>query len=186
MIVLASKSPRRKELLSLITKDFEICESHFDESSISVDDNYKLPELLAYNKAKEVASKYGKDDVIIGSDTIVLINNEVLGKPKSTEDAHRMLNLLSNKTHEVITGLSIIYGEKIINKTVIAKVHFKDLDEDEISKYIASNEPFDKAGAYAIQGLASKFIKGIEGDYFTIVGLPVNALYESLRELKVL
>ena len=186
MIILASKSPRRKELLSLITKDFEVCESHFDESIITVDDNYKLPELLAYNKAKEVANKYNYDDVIIGSDTIVLINNEVLGKPKSNEDAYRMLKLLSNKTHEVITGLSIIYKDKIINKTVIAKVHFKDLDEDEINEYIASGEPFDKAGAYAIQGLASKFIIGINGDYFTIVGLPVNVLYESLKELKVI
>ena len=186
MIILASKSPRRKELLSLITKDFTICESHFDESSITVEDNYKLPETLAFNKAKEVLTKYTKNDVIIGSDTIVLLNNEVMGKPKSTEDARRMLKLLSNNTHEVITGLSILYNDKIINKTVITKVTFKKLSDKEIDDYIASKEPFDKAGAYAIQGLASKFIKSINGDYFTIVGLPVNALYESLQELKVL
>ena len=186
MIILASKSPRRKELLNLITKDFIVAESHFDESSIHENDFHKLPAILAYNKANNILNRYTSDDCIIGSDTIVVINNEILGKPKDKEDAKRMLKLLSNNTHLVITGLSILYKNKIINKSIENFVTFKELSDEEIDDYINSNEPFDKAGSYAIQGLGSKFIKSINGDYFSIVGLPVNTLYETLKELNIL
>lgn len=184
MIVLASKSPRRKELLSLITKNFSVVESHFDESSIKENDPIKLVKLLSFNKAREVYIDH-QNDIIIGSDTIVLIDGKILGKPKDINDAKHMLSLLSGKTHEVVTGVSIIYNDKQITKVSKAKVYFKELSEIEIEDYVNSNEPFDKAGAYAIQGLAAKFIKKITGDYFTIVGLPVNLVYEMLISLGV-
>ncbi|MDY4788426.1 MAG: Maf family protein [Bacilli bacterium] len=184
MIVLASKSPRRKELLSLITKDFIICESNFDESLIDEKNPLQLVKLLSYYKALTVQKNY-PNDIIIGSDTIVCINNQILGKPKNIDDAKRMLTLLSNSTHEVITGLTILSKKKKICLAKKAKVYFKKLNDQEIDDYINSLEPFDKAGAYAIQGLGSKFIKKINGDYFTIVGLPVNLVYESLIKLGV-
>ncbi len=179
-IILASASPRRRELMENITDNFEIIVSDADESAVKCDDILKTAQTLAAVKAKSVAEK-NADAVVIGADTVVRCDGEILGKPKDKFDAYRMLRLLSGKTHFVDTGVCIVYGSKSEEFTVTTKVNFKELDDSEIEKYISTNEPFDKAGAYGIQGRASIFVSGIDGDYFNVVGLPVCELYERLK-----
>ena len=125
-------------------------------------------------------------DIIIGSDTIVYINKEILGKPKDSTDAYNMLKKLSNKTHKVITGVAIIKDSHIESFTDVAKVTFKKLTDEEIYEYIDTKEPMDKAGAYAIQGIGSKFIKKVKGDFYTVMGLPKEALTKKLKEMKII
>ena len=184
-IILASASPRRRELLSLITTDFEIIVSEADET---------LPESIAPEQAvmelatrkAAAAAKNHPDRAVIGSDTVVAVDGEILGKPTDDADAVRMLKLLSGRKHHVFTGLCIAYqGENTVFYDGAA-VEFAEMSESEIADYVASGEPRDKAGAYAIQGLASKFITSISGDYYSVVGLPVSHLYRSLKDLKVL
>jgi len=138
---------------------------------------------LATQKAREVYKKHNKEDIIIGADTVVCLNNAILGKPKDIEDAKKMLRMLSGKTHRVLTGVCIIKND--IEKKFFdqAEVTFSELTEKEIEDYIATKEPMDKAGSYGIQGKASKFVKHINGDYFTIVGLPIHKLYEELKNV---
>ncbi len=179
-LILASGSPRRKELLALLNIPFEVVVSNFDEK---IDQDKKLEDeikRLSFGKAKSVFEK-NEDAVVIGADTIVTIDNKVLGKPKDIEDAKRMLTLLSNNVHTVITGVTIISKDKTETFASSSKVYFDQLTDDEIKEYILTKEPMDKAGAYAIQGIGSKFIKKIEGDYYSIVGLPINQIYQKLR-----
>ena len=179
-LILASGSPRRKELLATLNMPFEVIVSDFDEK---IDTRKPLVEeikRLSYGKACSVFEN-NKDVIVIGADTIVTIENKVLGKPKDKEDAKRMLKELSNNVHTVITGVTIISSEKCETFASSNKVYFDDLSNEEIEEYIATLEPMDKAGAYAIQGLGSKFIKKIEGDYYAIVGLPINQIYKKLR-----
>ncbi|OQA81721.1 MAG: Maf-like protein YhdE [bacterium ADurb.Bin243] len=185
-ILLASKSPRRQELLKNINLDFEVAVSNFDEKSISAKDrqpgNYAGE--LALRKAETVAdsikAEKGMEYLVIGADTIVVLNGEVLGQPAGADDARRMLKLLSGTANQVITGVAVISlkdGQKTIHKAFESTlVYFKQLAESEIERYIATGEPLDKAGAYGIQGLASLFVEEIEGCYFNVVGLPIMRL----------
>jgi len=180
-VILASKSPRRRELMELLHIPFEVIVSDIDEQIDTQNNLVKEIEKLSYQKANAVY-KLHEDALVIGSDTIVKIGNDILGKPKSTQEAAKMLRELSDNTHEVVTGVTILCNGKAETFSSVAKVTFYPLSEEEIQDYIATNEPMDKAGAYAIQGDAAKFIRSIEGDYYTIVGLPVAELYHRLKK----
>ncbi len=184
-LVLASNSPRRKELLNLLKLDFEVITSEIDEI---IDENIPFEDVvmdLAFQKAADVF-RTNKDRVVLGFDTLVLLDEELLGKPKNEEEAKKMLKKLSGKTHYVITGCAIISAK--LSKSFYEKtlVSFTDLTDKEIDEYVASKEPMDKAGAYAIQGLGSKFIRSVNGDFFTVMGLPVYKLYQELKDLQLL
>jgi septum formation protein len=179
-LILASGSPRRKELLSNLHLQFDVIVSEIEE----VVDNKLTPEeivmSLALQKAEDVASKH-RNAFVIGSDTVVVFQNEVMGKPKNEEDSYRMLRMLSNQTHQVFTGVAILFGSKKVTFFERTDVTFWDLSESEIAEYIKSGEPKDKAGSYGIQELGSVLVKSINGDYFSVVGLPVS---RTIRELK--
>ena len=184
-IILASKSPRRLELLTMLGYDVMTIVSDVDEDAITADSPALLASKLAHEKATAVAGEVGATELpIVAADTLVEINGEILGKPKSEDDARRMLKMLSGNPHYVHTGISVILKGKEINITDSAKVFFRDIDEEEIEAYIASKEPFDKAGAYGIQGKAGAFVERIEGDFFSIMGLPICAVTKALKELK--
>ena len=178
MYILASKSPRRQELLKHIISDFKIIVSNVDENKIKASP-YDLSLELSKAKAKAVFINY-PNDVVIAADTVVIVNNEVLGKPINDEDAKRMLHLLSNKTHDVVTGFTIISKEKTISKSVLTKVTFNELSDELINAYVKSGSPKDKAGAYGIQDKEFPLIKNIEGSYYNIVGLPLEELKKYL------
>jgi len=180
-IILASQSPRRKQLLEQISLKFEIDPSNYEEDMSLKMEPGKLAEFLSLGKAKDVAQRH-KDSIIISADTIVAVDDEVFGKPKTPEKAKYMLQKLSGRAHSVITGFTIIDTEtnKQVSKSVETKVYFKEISEEEMDAYIATGEPMDKGGGYAIQGLAALFVEKIEGDYFNIVGLPIIALAEEL------
>ena len=180
-VILASKSPRRRELMSLLHIPFEVIVSDIDEQIDYSKDLVKEIEKLSYQKAKAVFDN-NPDALVIGSDTIVMIGNDVLGKPKSLQEAKDMLHELSDNTHEVVTGVTILYKDKVETFSSVAQVCFYPLSEEEIDEYVNTNEPMDKAGSYAIQGDAAKFIKSINGDYYTIVGLPIAELYHRLKK----
>lgn len=180
-IVLASKSPRRRELIKLISDDVLCvagCNEEYIPDNMQVED---IPSHLAYLKAKSVAGAY-PEDAVIGSDTVVICDGRLFLKPESEEDAFRMLSSLSGKTHKVITGCAIICGEReeVFSSTTL--VEFYPLSEEEIRAYIGTKEPMDKAGAYGIQGKGGLFVKGIVGDYQNVVGLPVAELSRKLKE----
>ncbi len=182
-LILASKSPRRQELISKITDSFEVIVSDADEilpEGISPDD---APVYLASVKARAVAAQH-KGRVVIGADTVVVLDGRILGKPKNAEDAFSMLRSLSGKIHTVITGCCITDGERELCFSEHTKVEFYPLTDDEIRRYIATREPMDKAGAYGIQGEGALFVKGIEGDYFNVMGLPVAKLYRKIGEFE--
>ena len=180
-VILASKSPRRKELLELLRIPFEIIVSDIDEQIDPQNDLVKEIEKLSCQKA-EAVFRNNRDALVIGSDTIVKIGNDVLGKPHSYEEARDMLKELSGNTHEVVTAVTIMCGEDVETFSSIARVTFYPLIDEEIDAYIRTNEPMDKAGSYAIQGDGAKFIRHIEGDFYTIVGLPVAELYHRLKK----
>lgn len=185
MIILASGSPRRKEILSQAGVEFEIIPSKFDEESLEFTNIDEYSKALSYHKAMDVFKDH-PNDVIIASDTIVVINDTILGKPKDEKDAYRMLNLLQGKKHSVITSVCIINKEKIDTFLSRSFVTFYKMSDQDIKDYIATKEPMDKAGAYAIQGKAAKYIRSINGDYYTIVGLPIAKVIKSLKKLKAL
>lgn len=184
-IVLASKSPRRKELLSLLDLDFQIITADIDEtmdSSLPVSDEVAR---LSRDKASAIRPQVSDDTVIISADTVVELNGVVMGKPKDKTDAFNMLKRLSGNTHNVLSGVTVMRGDKAVSKTVITKVHFRTLTDEEINNYIQTNEPMDKAGAYGIQGRGSRFVEKINGDYFNVVGLPVCTLSLILKEFGI-
>lgn len=180
-LILASASPRRRELLSISGFDYQVVPSDADE----ITNGSSASEVVCENaliKARDVFRKSDKNSVVIGADTVVCIGNEILGKPNGMGGAKEMLSKLSGSVHEVLTGYAVISekGESVgFCKT---KVFFKSLTESEIDTYIATNEPFDKAGSYAIQEKGCIFIEKIEGDYFNVIGLPVCELYGTLSE----
>ena len=185
--ILASGSPRRKELLELMGLEFKVIVSQADEDSVSKD---LKPELyvqeLALLKASATAKEVlrNKNAVIISADTIVTLDGQILGKPKDEDDAFNKLSKLSGREHEVYTGYCVmrISNGKAVCGKVRTKVKFKDLSDDKIRGYINSGEPMDKAGAYGIQGLGSLLIEKIDGDYFNVVGLPISALADTLED----
>ena len=185
LLILASGSPRRKELLTGAGLSFTVIPSSFNESSVPISAPETYVKLLAWSKASDVSEKY-PDQWIIGADTIVQADNDILGKPSSKQDAFRMLKQLNGKTHHVITGYSICCKKRNFNFTeaVTTEVLFKNLTEKEICWYINTKEPFDKAGAYAIQGLGSRFVKRINGSYTNVVGLPVCEVMEALDKAR--
>ena len=172
MLILASGSPRRRELLSLITDEFEILVSGCDEFVPEGTPAEKVPAILAEQKALAVA-KLRPEDTVIGSDTVVVLNDEIFGKPKNEEHAHDMLKALSGKKHSVYTGVAVAEKGEVRSFVQKTEVEFYELSDETIEKYIATGEPMDKAGAYGIQGKGSMLVKGIVGDYFNVMGLPV-------------
>ncbi len=190
-IILASNSPRRKEILSQLNLQFEVLPSAFEEKANEMEPQ-TMAEHFAAMKARDVylrlkdSGQLKEDVYILGADTIVYCN-EVMGKPKNKEEAYSMLRRLSNREHKVISGLSIIQGStgKTITTHDTTLVWIRELSDNEIKSYIDSGEPADKAGAYAIQGLAALFVEKIQGCYFNVVGLPVNKLYRIMKEYGV-
>lgn len=180
-LILASASPRRFELLKLITKDFLVATSQSDESLSPGILPRQAVMLLAQRKAEAVAANH-PGEAVIGADTIVALDDQIFGKPRDREQAAEILSILSGKTHEVYTGVCIWHEGMADCFFRVARVTFAQMDKQEIAAYVASGEPDDKAGAYGIQGLGARFIVGIEGDYYTVMGLPVQALYQALRQ----
>lgn len=178
-IVLASGSPRRHELLKYIVEQFEILPSDIEEIAEGSPKEQVIK--LALDKAGDIAGKR-PDAVVIGADTLVAIGDMVLGKPKDKADAARMLKQLSGNTHCVYTGLAVIADGKVETRCVATEVKFNEMSDDEISEYIDTGEPMDKAGAYGIQGYGGKFIDRIDGCYFNVMGLPQSVLYDMIRE----
>ena len=184
-VILASASPRRHELLKMICKEFTIKASNFDERSIEFNGNVEeYVKKLSFEKAKEI-SKLNPRDLIIGVDTVVFLDGKLLNKPVSEDDARSMIKLMSGKTHSVYTGYALINEEKNILKQgfEITKVSFTNISDNELENYLKTQDYIGKAGAYAIQGEAAKFIEKIYGDFFNVVGLPLSKLY---KELKIL
>jgi len=181
-IILASGSPRRRELLSQIGLDFKVMVSGIDEYLPDLTLPQRRVEILAELKAADIAKDLDRG-LILGADTIVVIDNTILEKPEDRDDARKMLGLLQGRKHEVFSGLCLINASNGVSKIGHKKtyVNMRTLSLDEIEGYIDSGEPMDKAGAYGIQGMGAAFITGVEGDYYNVVGLPVSLLVEFLK-----
>ena len=178
-LILASASPRRRELLGLFGIPFVIRAADIDEAM----DPAKAPfdEVARVSRLKALATERQADDVVIAADTIVVCAGQVLGKPHDEADALRMLRLLSGRDHQVMTGVTVLRGENAVTFTEVTDLHFRDLSEKEIARYVATGEPMDKAGSYGIQGGAALFCTGMKGDYYNVMGLPVCALGQVLK-----
>ncbi|MBE7001429.1 MAG: septum formation inhibitor Maf [Ruminococcaceae bacterium] len=177
-LILASQSPRRKALMELFHIPFSILVADIDETM-----NTALPpydEVARVSRQKAEAIPHGKSDVVVAADTIVVCNGKILGKPKDEADAFRMLKLLSGKDHQVMTGLTVLRGDKAAVCTEVTDIHFRELTDREILAYIQTGEPMDKAGAYGIQGGAALFAEKLVGDYYNVMGLPVCRLGQLL------
>jgi len=188
-VILASNSPRRKELLSKLGIDFECIPSQREEKFHSVLPAEIVKE-LSFGKAEDrLAQCLEKEVLVIGSDTIVAYEDEILGKPKSKEDAYRMLSMLQGRTHFVYTGVTLLYrNDKVVTENIFeehTKVTMYPMTEEEILSYIKTGEPMDKAGAYAIQGKCAVYIQKIEGEYDTVVGFPVARFFQELKKMKL-
>lgn len=184
-VILASSSPARKVLLNILFDDFSSIAPIVDERSVDEKDPVELVRKLSYLKASKVSENLTNSNVIIGCDTVVCIDGNILGKPKDKKDARRMLNLLSGNKHEVTTGVCVIYKNKIHQFEKTTKVTFYTLTDRQIENYLITDEPYDKAGAYGIQQSGSLFVKKIDGDYYNVVGLPVSKLNKLLVKLKI-
>lgn len=182
MLILASNSPRRKELLGMLGYEFIVLPSDCDEST-SIENPKKLVKELSYRKA--FAVKRDNNDTVIGSDTVVAIGKKILGKPKNKADAYNMLKLLSGKTHTVYTGVTVLNDKQAITDCISCRVTFKKMTDKEIKAYIETNEPMDKAGAYGIQCRGSAFVKAVRGDYFAVVGFPCCYIDTILKKIGI-
>lgn len=187
-IILASGSPRRKEILEQIGVTFEIHPAKGEEL-ITKNVPAEVVAELSEQKANEVAALYPPDTLVIGADTIVSFDGRILGKPKDEADAFRMLQSLSGNTHQVFTGVTVLCrkdgARDSLTFTECTDVTMFPMTESEIKGYIATGEPMDKAGAYAVQGLFAKYIKGLNGDFYNVMGLPVARLFQELKELGI-
>lgn len=180
MLVLASASPRRQELLNNAGIAFEVQPAHIPEEPLPGEQAKDCAERLALEKAQAVA-KQRPQDVVLGADTIVVIDTQILGKPTDAADAARMLRMLSGREHQVITGVCLVRDGHASVASETTNVTMSEISEKEITDYVATGEPMDKAGAYAIQGIASRWIPRIEGDYSNVVGLPVALVWRMLQ-----
>lgn len=180
-LILASGSPRRRELMALITPDYTVITSDVDETKIAADSPAHLAKALATAKARAVAEEH-PGDIVCGFDTVVECEGEVFGKPKDEADAVRMLHALSGRVHRVHTGVCVCQGRRAAATAETTLVHFSPIAEDDLRAYVRTPEPYDKAGAYAIQGHAALWCAGIEGCYYNIMGLPVHRTAQLLRE----
>ncbi|HDZ88359.1 MAG TPA: septum formation inhibitor Maf, partial [Nitrospirae bacterium] len=185
-IILASASPRRKDILGITGLNFTVCASDYEENLDLPLNPRALARFLSRKKAEAVAHKY-KNAIIIAADTFIIFKNRLLGKAHTGKQAEKMLRMLNGKAHSVITGFTIMDtgSGKVLSRSVETKVYFKKLSREEIKGYVRTKEPLDKAGAYAIQGLGAVFIRKIDGDFFNVMGLPLCALTESLKEFGV-
>jgi septum formation protein len=181
-LILASASPRRAELLRAAGFAFDVLSAQVDESRLPDEEPSAYVERVARLKT-QAAPADGPDDVVIGADTTVVIGHEILGKPDSEGQAERMLTTLAGRSHDVLTGVAIRGGARVTSAVERTRVHFLPLTHAEIVAYVKGGEPFGKAGGYAIQGEASRFVDWIEGSYSNVVGLPVATVYRLLREL---
>ena len=180
-LILASQSPRRRELLGLFGIPFVVRVADIDET---MDPDLSAAEAVAQiSRKKALAVERNADDVLIAADTIVVVGGRILGKPHSPEEAAEMLRLLSGRDHQVMTGVTVLCGEKEAVFTEITDLHFRALTDSEIRRYVQSGEPMDKAGAYGIQGGAALFCEKMTGDYYNVMGLPVCRLGQVLKEL---
>ncbi|HEX6626600.1 MAG TPA: Maf family protein [Gemmatimonadaceae bacterium] len=183
-VVLASGSPRRRQLLELIGIEHEVSPANIDETMRPRETPRRHAERLAREKASAVASRE-PERITVAADTIVVINRKVLGKPRDEDDARRMLSMLSGREHTVITAVAVARGRKLRSAVEEVKVKFRRLRDDEIDAYIATGEPMDKAGAYGIQGFGATIVECVNGDYFAVMGLPLARLVTLLRDLGV-
>jgi len=184
-LILASSSPRRAELLQAAGISFRVQAANVDEAVQTGERSIDYVIRLAREKASVVAELCQESAVVLGADTIVVIENELIGKPADEDDARRMLRMLSGKWHEVLTGVALITPREARTDAATTRVKFAPLSDDEIEWYVESGEPSDKAGAYAIQGLASRFVERIEGSYSNVVGLPVETVWRLLKEMGI-
>lgn len=183
-IILASGSPRRKELLTNMgIRSFSVVKTDFDESTVRADDPAALVEALSAGKAASVPA--GRGDLLIAADTVVALDGTILGKPADRADAVRMLTALSGRTHQVYTGVTVRRDDHAVTFHQVTKVTFRPLTREEIDAYVSTGEPMDKAGAYGIQALGSLLVEGIEGDYFNVMGLPICRLGQVLGQFGV-
>lgn len=182
-VILASASPRRRELLKQIGIETEIVPSGCEEIDGQTHTAAEVVEYNAASKGQWVKAKTGDALPVIAADTVVALENQVLGKPADAEEAKAMLRFLSGKAHQVLTGVYVAFGGKALVQVCTTDVYFRDLKEAEIEAYVATGEPLDKAGAYGIQGQGAILVKNIAGDYNNVVGLPLTAVYEMLQEL---
>jgi septum formation protein len=183
-VVLASGSPRRRQLLELIGIEHEVSPSNIDETIRPRETPRRHAERLAREKASAVASREPQR-ITVAADTIVVVNRKVLGKPRDEDDARRMLSMLSGREHTVITAVAVARGRKLRSAVEEVRVKFRRLRDDEIDAYIATGEPMDKAGAYGIQGFGATIVECVNGDYFAVMGLPLARLVTLLRDLGV-
>lgn len=179
-LILASQSPRRKELLGLLGLPFEIRASNADETMAPDRDVAEQVALVSRRKAE--ATPREENSVVIAADTIVVCDEKRLGKPKDREEAIKMLRLLSGRTHQVMTGMTVLWQDKVYSCTEVTEVTFRPLTDREITRYVDSGDCMDKAGAYGIQGGGALFVQGIRGDYYNVMGLPVCRLVQVLRQ----
>jgi septum formation protein len=187
--ILASGSLRRQELIKRMGIDYQVIVSEFDEENVPYDgDPESYVKILASEKAKSILNEETRNAFILGADTIVCAQGRILGKPKDRDDAFAMMKIVQNNTHDVYSGLALIHENKGIMETVSRKtsVQFSSMSDEEIHTYLDKNEWKDKAGAYGIQGAAGLFIKGIEGDYYNVMGLPLNTLYNILKKHQII
>ena len=190
MLVLASASPRRRELLTQAGFSFEIHPAHIPEDPLPQEDPIAYVTRLARQKAEAIYNQLTKSQpnpslVVLGADTTVTIDQEILGKPENPEDAARILRLLSGRTHRVVTGVSLVSEKQTQTAAEVTAVQFLSISEEEITAYIATSEPMDKAGAYAIQGHAARWIPRIQGCYFNVVGLPISLVATLLEAANI-
>jgi len=185
-IVLASASPRRKQLLEQLGLRFEVESSDYDEEMTSGSEPHEMARELSLGKARTAARKH-QNALIIAADTLVVLGDRILGKPHTNSEAREMLRALNGQVHSVITGFTILDAEtgKVLSRSVETRVHMRKLTMREIDGYVRTKEPLDKAGGYAIQGRGAVLVERIEGDYSNVVGLPLSALAESLREFGI-
>lgn len=179
MVVLASQSPRRAEILAQAGIPFTVRVANADETPVPGESPAQCVARLAELKARAVAAS--EDEIVLGADTTVVVDGQMLGKPADAADACRMLRLLSGRRHEVLTGICLLRGGRAVTGVAVTSVWFAQLTKDDVAAYAASGEPLDKAGAYAIQGQAGRYVERIEGCYFNVVGLPIHLVYRHLR-----
>jgi len=184
-LILASGSPRRAEILQSAGLPFTVMSSAVDETPMPGESAHEMVKRLAFAKAELVAARAVGPAIVIAADTVVVLDNTIFGKPRTTEDARQMLEKLSGRTHAVITGVALIRLPDVERRELqeTTQVQFGAVDDEEITRYLASGEPFDKAGAYAIQGRAGRYISRIEGCYYNVVGLPLARLCNALADL---
>ena len=178
-IILASKSPRRRELMELIGLPFTVRVAQVDETMEDLPPEEAVAQL---SRKKAEAARETLDEVVIGADTIVVLDGKILGKPQDATDAYRMLKFLSGRRHQVMTGVTVLLGGRCVSVTEVTEVSFRTLTDGEILSYIASGDPMDKAGSYGIQSGGALFVDEIHGDYYNVVGLPVCRLHQILKE----